>query len=140
MIRIKLLTVGKTHEPWLQDGIQMYVERLSPWVHFELLLLKDLQHLEKEVEKEKHVVLLDADGHVHDSIGFAEWLFKEIERAGSRLSFVIGPAEGLPAHMKKRYPAISLSRLTFTHQLARLVLMEQIFRAFEINKGSAYHK
>jgi 23S rRNA (pseudouridine1915-N3)-methyltransferase len=140
MIRIKLLSVGKTHEPWLQEGMQMYVERLSPWAQFEFVWLKDLAHLEKEVEKEKHVVILDATGHMCDSIAFSEWVFKEIEKGGSRLSFVIGPADGLPEAMKKRYPAVSLSRLTFTHQLARLLLMEQLFRAFEIKKGSAYHK
>lgn len=140
MIRIKLLSVGKTHEPWLQEGMQMYVERLTPFAHFEFVWLKDLAQLEKEVEKEKHVIILDAVGFMGDSVAFSEWVFKEIEKGGSRLTFVIGPAEGLPDWMKKRYSAVSLSRLTFTHQLARLLLMEQLFRAFEIKKGSAYHK
>ncbi len=140
MIKIKLLSVGKTHEPWLEEALQMYIVRMSPWAQFELVWLKDMSHLEKEMQKEKHIVVLDAMGKSFDSIGFSEWFFKEVERAGSRLTFVIGPAEGLPLAIKERASCISLSKLTFTHQLVRLILLEQLFRAFEIRKGSAYNK
>ena len=63
-----------------------------------------------------------------------------MERGGSRLSFIIGGAEGLPAEVRADATLVSLSRLTFTHQMARLVLAEQIYRATEIRKGSGYHK
>lgn len=140
MIRCKLLSVGKTHEPWLEEGIQMYLTRMTALARFELVWVKDLAQLEKEVQKEKHLVVLDALGQTFDSVTFSDWFFKEVEKAGSRLTFVIGPAEGLPQAMKERSTCISLSKLTYTHQIARLILLEQVFRAFEIRKGSAYHK
>jgi len=140
MIRIKILSVGKTHEPWLEEGLEMYATRISPWATVEFNWFKDLAHLEKALSQEKHVVILDPLGQQHDSLGFADWFFKEAERAGSRLTFAIGPAEGFPDSMRKQGNMIALSRLTFTHQLSRLILMEQLFRAFEIQKGSHYHK
>ena len=73
MIKIKFLSVGKTHEPWIEEGIRMYTTRMSPVASFEFVWLKDLAQLEKEVQKEKHIVVLDAMGHMHDSVGFSDW-------------------------------------------------------------------
>lgn len=141
MIRIKIVSVGKTHEPWLEEGLEMYAERMSPWAAFDFAWFKDLAQLEKALVHEKSVVILDPYGFAPDSLSFADWMFREVEKSGSRLTFAIGPAEGFPESIKKSAKqTLSLSRLTFTHQLARLVLMEQIFRAFEIKKGSHYHK
>lgn len=140
MIKIKILSVGKTQEPWMQQGLQMYTTRLSPHADFEYVWLKDVVQLEKEMAKEKHLVILDALGHTFESVQFSEWFFKEVEKGGSRLTFVIGPAEGLRAEIKAQAYCISLSSLTFTHQFIRLILLEQLFRAFEIRKGSSYHK
>lgn len=140
MIKVKFLSVGKTHERWLEEGIDMYVKRMSPWAQFEFVWLKDAQQLEKAMAAEKHVVILDPKGQSFDSHRFADWFFKKVEHAGSRFTFAIGPAEGFSEKVKAEYEAISFSQLTFTHQLARLILIEQIFRAYEIKKGSAYHK
>lgn len=140
MIRLKILSVGKTHEPWLEEGLEMYATRMSPWATVEFLWFKDLAQMEKALAAEKFVVILDPQGQQSDSVAFADWFFKEVERAGSRLAFAIGPAEGFPEHVKKRGQLISLSKLTFTHQISRLIIMEQLFRAFEIKKGSQYHK
>ena len=73
---------------------------------------------------------------------FSEEMYKWLEEGGSRLTFVIGGAEGLPDEIKSNYGnrMLSLSTLTFTHQFARILLMEQIYRASEIKKGSGYHK
>ena len=140
MIRIKFLSVGKTNERWLEEGIEMYVKRMTPWVQFEFVWLKDALQLEKALFAEKHVVILDPKGQSFDSNRFADWFFKRIEQAGSRLTFAIGPAEGFSERVKAEFESISFSQLTFTHQLSRLILIEQLFRAFEIKKGSAYHK
>lgn len=141
MIRIKILSVGKTHEPWLEEGLEMYAVRMTPWASFDFLWFKDVAQLEKAMQHEKSVILLDPQGAHLDSLAFCDWMFREVEKSGSRLAFAIGPAEGFTEALKRQYPQmISLSKLTFTHQLARLVLMEQIFRAFEIKKGSHYHK
>lgn len=140
MIRIKFLSVGKTNEQWLEEGIEMYVKRMTPLAQFEFIWLKDAQQLEKALQAEKHVVILDPKGQHFDSPKFADWFFKRVEQGGSRLTFAIGPAEGFSEKVKSQFEAISFSQLTFTHQLTRLVLIEQLFRAFEIKKGSAYHK
>lgn len=140
MIKIKILSVGKTQEAWIQEGMQMYTKRLSAVAEFEFVWLKEAALLEKEIAKEKHLVILDALGHTFESVQFSDWFFKEVEKGGSRLTFVIGPAEGLSAAIKKTAYCISLSSLTFTHQFIRLILLEQLFRAFEIRKGSSYHK
>lgn len=140
MIKIKFLSVGKTKEPWLEEGLAEYIKRLSHDVSFEFLWFKDEEALERAILKEPHVILLDPLGKAMDSLEFADSLMREIERGQSRLAFAIGGPEGFQQETKRRYPLISLSRMTFTHQMTRLILMEQIFRAFEIKKGSHYHK
>lgn len=140
MIKIKLLSVGKTRESWLEEGLREYVKRLSSLVQFEFIWLKDDQALEQACLKEKDVILLDPRGTSLDSPGFSQYLFQEIEKGGSRIVFAIGGADGFSDAIRKRFQRISFSPLTFTHQMSRLILLEQIFRAFEIRKGSAYHK
>jgi 23S rRNA (pseudouridine1915-N3)-methyltransferase len=140
MIKIKFLSVGKTKEFWLDDGLSEYVKRLSHEVGFEFNWLKDEEALEKQILKEPHVILLDPQGKSMDSYEFADFLLREIEKNDSRIAFAIGGPEGFSQELKKKYPLVSLSRLTFTHQMIRLILIEQIFRAFEIKKGSHYHK
>lgn len=140
MIKIKIISVGKTHEPWLEEGLKMYATRMTPWAQFDFIWLKDMTQMEKALLSEKHVIILDPHGVSFDSLGFTDWFFRQVEKSGSRLTFAIGPAEGFSESAKKLGQLISLSRLTFTHQLVRLILMEQIFRAFEIMKGTQYHK
>lgn len=140
MYRIKLLSVGKTKEEWLDAAIQEYVKRLQPIASFESVWAKNDTQLISLAEKEDAVICLDASGKMFDSESFSSFLMDELTKGGSRLTFVIGGAEGLPDEMKRRYPLISLSKMTFTHQMARLLLVEQTYRAFEIDKGSRYHK
>ena len=110
---------------------------------------KDNQALTKSVEgdasKGHSIILLDPLGTSKTSEKFSDDLYEWLDRGGSRLSFVIGGAEGLPSELKfpssgKKPSMISLSAMTFTHQFARLMLIEQIYRGTEIRKGSGYHK
>lgn len=140
MIKMKFLSVGKTKESWLEEGLQEYIKRLSGEVSFEFLWFKDEVSLEQAIGKGKQVILLDPLGKMLDSVEFADFLFKEFEREGARLSFAIGGPSGFSEAVKRGRVLISLSKMTFTHQMIRLILMEQIFRAFEIKKGSSYHK
>lgn len=140
MIKIRILSHGKTKEAWLEEAIQEYVKRLSPFVHFEFLWLKDDESLHRALEKENHVVLLDPMGSMMDSIGFTDWIFHKFEIYGSKISFAIGGPDGFYKKDKEQYPMISLSKLTFTHQMTRIILLEQIFRAFQIRQNSPYHK
>lgn len=140
MYRIRLISVGKTKEEWLDEAIQEYLRRLQPLASIELLWAKNDEQLMALAEKDSAVICLDPQGKMMDSARFSSFLMKELEKGGARLTFVIGGPEGLPEVMRSRYPLVSLSPMTFTHQMARLILVEQIYRAFEIARGSPYHK
>lgn len=140
MIRVKLLSVGKTKESWLLAAIQDYQKRLQPTIAFDFIWVKDDAELLAKVSKEPSYILLDSKGEMMTSDEFAKFFYLKAETEGARLCFVIGGAEGLPSSLKTKAPLISFSRLTFTHQMIRLLVVEQIYRATEIFKGSSYHK
>lgn len=139
MQKIKIFSVGKTKEAWLEEAVEEYVKRLKAVAVIEFIWTKNDEQLLQLVEKEPLVICLDPNGGLMTSEQFAEFLFDQLQKGGSRLALVIGGAEGLPPPLKKRV-LISLSPLTLTHQVTRLVLLEQIYRSFEIAKGSKYHK
>lgn len=141
MYNFKIITVGKIKEKWLDIAIKDYEKRLSKTASFEWLLVKNDDALIKLCDKEKHFICLDVEGIRLSSEKFSSTLLKNLENEGASLNFVIGGPEGLPNSIKSKAAlSISLSDLTFTHQIVRLVLLEQIYRAFEIDKGSPYHK
>ena len=140
MIKLKILSVGKTKEKWLNDAFDEYKKRLSSSVSIESGWAKDDHQLIEWSQKEHNFLSLDPAGRQFASEEFASFLTEQWEKGGSRLTLIIGGAEGLPEVIKKRGTLISLSPLTFTHQMTRLVLIEQIYRATEINRGSHYHK
>ena len=151
-MQVKIRIVGRKNgsEKWLEDAYSMYETRLrSSNLEVATIWHKSNQDLVKNVRGDKgkghSIVLLDPLGKTKTSEQFSETLYDLLDMGGSRLSFVIGGAEGLPHEL--RFPEdgpkpnmISLSALTFTHQFARTLLMEQIYRASEIRKGSGYHK
>jgi len=140
MLRLRILSVGKTKELWLEHGIEEYLKRLQNIASIDFIWAKNDEQLVTLALKESALICMDIGGKMMDSEAFSVFLHQHLQEGGSRLSFVIGGAEGLPPQLKKGYPLISLSPMTFTHQLARLILVEQIYRAFEIAKGSRYHK
>lgn len=140
MYKLRIYSVGKTKEDWLESAIAEYLKRLQQVAPIEFILVKNDDQLVSLVEKEEAIICLDPEGQVMDSEKFSSFLIKQLETNGSRLAFVIGGPEGLPATLKKKHPLLSFSPMTFTHQIIRLILVEQIYRAMEINKGSRYHK
>ena len=138
--KVRIVSPGKTKERWLEDAIELYTKRLRGTLALECVWVKDDIALVSQSRATGAVIALDPLGKTCSSEEFSELLFAAIERGGSRLSFIIGGAEGLPAEVRADATLVSLSRLTFTHQMARLVLVEQIYRATEIRKGSGYHK
>lgn len=140
MYKIRIFSVGKTKEEWLETAIFEYQKRLKHTTTMEFVWAKNDEQLIELIEKEETVICLDAEGQLMDSVKFSSFLIKQLEINGSRLSFVIGGAEGLPANLKRNHFLLSLSPMTFTHQMIRLILIEQIYRAVEIDKGSRYHK
>jgi 23S rRNA (pseudouridine1915-N3)-methyltransferase len=139
MFKIKIISVGKTKEAWLDAALEEYVKRLKPLAALEFIWAKNDDQLVLLVQKEPLVICLDPGGTLHDSEQFAGLLMRKLQEGGSRLCLVIGGPEGLPPDLKQN-ALLSLSPMTMTHQIVRLVLIEQIYRAFEMAKGSKYHK
>lgn len=140
MIKVRILGVGKTKESWLDEAIEEYLKRLKPTMQIEFVFAKNDAQLLNWLEKEASVIALDPAGKLFTSEEWSAFLLERIEAGGARLTFVIGGPDGIPQTVRKSAFLLSLSPLTFTHQLARLVLVEQIYRALEIAKGSPYHK
>ena len=140
MFKVKILTIGKTKETWLEAALEEYRKRLKSTVQIEFSYVKDNRQLLAIAEKEGSVVGLDPGGIQLSSEAFSQFFVDSLEKRGARMTFVIGGPEGLPQDLKTNHFLLSLSTLTFTHQIARLILVEQIYRAVEINKKSPYHK
>jgi 23S rRNA (pseudouridine1915-N3)-methyltransferase len=153
---IKLIVVSKTDIPYLQTGIEEYVGRLKHYCDFELVMIPALKNLGKaspeevkdregqlilkQVEKADCVVLLDEHGKEYTSVGFSEYLQKQMNTGTRTLAFVIGGAFGFsPAVYAKATHKISLSQMTFNHQMVRLFFVEQLYRAFTILHHEKYH-
>lgn len=141
MFKVKVLTIGKCKEAWLASALAEYEKRLEKSVRFEWAIAKNDGQLVEWALEEPYLIPLDPNGELLTSDTFSKKLLRLFEEKGSRLSFAIGGSEGLPAAILNRFPfRLSLSPLTFTHQITRLILIEQIYRAMEIEKGSGYHK
>ena len=141
MLKIKILTIGKNKEEWLDKAISEYEKRLLGRLSVQWVYAKNDIALEKLIEKESSYITLDEKGQEFSSEKFSKKLFELFTSQGSNLTFVIGGAEGLSLAIKKRaLTSLSLSKLTFTHQMIRVFFLEQLYRAFEIEKGSNYHK
>ena len=140
MLKLKIVSIGKTKETWLNEAIDEYLKRLSPILQIEFVLLKNDDQLIDYLKNEPRILCLDAAGKSFTSEQFSTFIQQEFIQGKSRLAMVIGGAEGLPSVLKSNHKTFSLSPMTMTHQIVRLFLVEQIYRAFEIAKGSKYHK
>lgn len=155
-MNIKLIAVGKTDNPALQQLISTYEKRLSYYINFELQLLPDIKNsksLSEEQQKIKegelilsyvepshHLILLDERGKEYTSIAFADELQKKMNTSIKQLTFVIGGPYGFSQAVYQRANSkLSLSKLTFSHQMIRLFFVEQLYRAFTILRNEPYH-
>lgn len=155
-MNIKLIVVSKTDIPYLQAGIEEYVGRLRHYCDFEIIVIPALKNLGKaspeevkeregqlilkQLEKVDTVVLLDEHGREYTSVGFSEYLQKQMNAGTRTLAFVIGGAFGFsPAVYAAAHHKISLSQMTFNHQMVRLFFTEQLYRAFTILHHEKYH-
>lgn len=137
MLKVSIHTIGRLKETWLSEALQEYEKRLKGKMRIEWFLWKDDAELSKQVELESSWIALDVKGELLSS----EELSKKLFDTGSRFTFVIGGAPGLPpALLSQAKWRLSLSPLTFTHQMTRLILVEQLYRAHEIQRNSPYHK
>jgi 23S rRNA (pseudouridine1915-N3)-methyltransferase len=156
MPRIRILVVGRTRLPFLLEGQQFYMNRLGHYASVDWTEVKSVPVRKKTREESikdqegrsilgnisdrEYVIALDRKGKMYDSPGLASQMQK-IFMDQDRLALVIGGVLGLSEDVLKRAQAtFSLSRLTFTHEMARLFLLEQLYRAFTILKSEKYHK
>lgn len=135
MLKVKILTIGKCKEAWLEAALREYEARLKSRLQVEWLLAKDDAGLIEWAAKEPSLIALDLKGELVSS----ERLCQKLTPYGARITFLIGGAEGLPSGLKCSW-RWCLSPLTFTHQMVRLILLEQLYRCQEIERGSQYHK
>jgi len=155
-MKITLLVVGKTNESYLIEAIGIFDKRLKHYVPFQIEVIPELknaknmpitQQKEKEAEailkqlqETDEVILLDETGTQYSSKGFAEMIEKKMTMGVKRLVFVVGGPYGFaPSVYERAQKKMSFSKMTFSHQLIRLIFIEQVYRAMTILKGEPYH-
>ena len=142
-MRIRLLMLGKIRRPEICALFDDYVKRISRSCPMEITEVRDADAARKKLDAERPatVVLLDAGGKSLDSNALAKWLGELRDRGTRELIFLCGDADGFPDNLRQRaHQILSLSSMTFSHELARVMLVEQLYRAFAILSGSPYPK
>ena len=155
-MKITLLTVGKTDKDWVKQGIDIYASRMKHYFPFSIVEIPELKNVSslsqdqikteegelilKNVKPADDVILLDERGREFSSMEFAKVLQDKISYNGKDIIFVIGGAYGFSDAVRQRSNSkISLSKMTFSHQMVRAIFVEQLYRAFTIMKGEPYH-
>lgn len=155
-MKITLLTVGETERNWIREGLDTYTARLKHYIQFQVREIPELKNVSalsrvqikdkegelilKSVRDGDEVILLDEHGKEYSSVEWAGVLEKKLATSGRDLVFVIGGAYGFSGKVRQRSNGeISLSRMTFSHQMVRVIFTEQLYRAFTIMKGQPYH-
>lgn len=155
-MRITLLTVGKTDKDWVRQGLDIYTSRLKHYIPFSIVEIPELKNVSsmsreqiktregelilKNIKPGDDMILLDERGSTYSSLEFAKLLQDKISYAGKDIVFVIGGAYGFSQAVYDRAGSkMSLSRMTFSHQMVRAIFAEQIYRAFTIMRGEPYH-
>ncbi len=143
---MRIIAVGKLRERFWQDAVAEYSKRINPYAKLEVIEVR-----EDTVEKEGKEILsrmerginvaLDQHGESMDSEELASWIKSRIVEGSKEITWIIGGPDGLSADVLKRSDlTLSLSKMTFPYQLARLILLEQLYRAFKIIKNEPYHR
>ena len=150
---IKIICVGKIKEKYLTDAIEEYSKRISKYTNIEIIELKDeglvekdksinleAEKIEKYIDSKDYIITLEIEGKEYTSEEFAEKI-RTIQIENSHITFIIGGSYGLSQSIKdKAKMHLSFSKMTFPHQLFRVILLEQIYRAFKIINNESYHK
>ena len=155
-MKIQLLLMGKTRFPFIKDGVEEYKKRLKRYADFNIRVLPDLKNagslpqpkymqeegktIIKTLSPDKYVVLLDERGKEMDSIEFAEYIDLQHQASRKSIVFVVGGAYGFSPEVYERgNMLLSLSKMTYSHQIIPLFFIEQLYRAFTIIRGAPYH-
>lgn len=156
IMKITLLTVGKTDIRWVREGLEIYISRLKHYIPFSLTEIPELKNASslskdqikaregelilKSIKPSDEVILLDEHGKEYTSMEWARNMEKRMSGSGRDMVFVIGGAYGFSDDVYSRCDGkVSLSKMTFSHQMARTIFAEQLYRAFTIIRGEPYH-
>ena len=156
LMKITLLCVGKTDESFVKTVIENYMKRLKHYINFDMQLIPDIKNVKnlsqeqqkakegelilKQLSNQDFVVLLDEQGKAFRSLEFADFLEQKMINAVQHVVFIIGGPYGFsPQVYARANQQLSLSKMTFSHQMIRLFFVEQVYRAFTIMRGEPYH-
>ena len=155
-MKILFVVIGKTDENYLETGIGKYIKRLEHYIPFEMKVIPDIKNRKTFTEEQQKkaegdlilsqlnpgddLILLDEKGKTFTSVMFSQWIEKQMNAGSKRIVFVVGGPYGFSKDVyDKAKFKISLSEMTFSHQMIRLIFVEQLYRAFTIIKGEPYH-
>lgn len=153
-MKIEFWYIGKTNEKYLQTGMDLYAGRLKHYCKYSDVCVKDVkpatdsaattllegQAILRKIKSEDMLILLDETGKTYSSVAFADQLQRWLNRGSRRIIFLVAGAFGASSELKNRADAmLSMSAMTFSHQMVRLFFTEQLYRAFTILKNEKYH-
>lgn len=155
-MKVRLILVGKTQQGYAQEGIDVFRKRIINYLPFDEIVIPSLKNTKnlspqvlkekegelilKKIEKQDFTILLDENGKTFDSVEFANFLQMQMNSGIKNLNFVVGGAWGFSPQVYQEADAkISLSKMTFSHQIIRIIFMEQLYRAMTILRNEPYH-
>ena len=155
-MKIEFWVIGKTSFAYLTEGMQLYEKRITRYLPFSSIVIPDVKNAKnlsqeelkkkegqlilKKIEKNDLLILLDENGKTFTSIKFSKWLEQQLQHSARKMIFIVGGAYGFSEEVYARANGkISLSNMTFSHQMIRLFFLEQLYRALTIMKNEPYH-
>ncbi len=155
-MKINLIVIGKTHKKFLVEGEAEYFKRIKRYCKTEIIVIPDIKNAKNKsedqlkeeegnlilskIENADFTVLLDEKGEQFTSVQFSRWIQKEMNKGPKKINFIVGGPYGFSEKVYQKANAkISLSKMTFSHQMIRMLFLEQLYRAFSILKNEPYH-
>ena len=153
-MKIKCVAIGKTKNQELINIIKSYIDKIEHYINFEFIIINDIKSAKNKkfqknkeaelilskIDKNKHVIVLDEKGKEYNSISFSNFIQHHMNSSKKEIIFIIGGAYGLSEKILERAnQKVSLSKMTFSHQMVRIIFLEQLDRSFSILKNEPYH-
>ena len=151
-MKLKVLWVGKSRDPWVKEAIDEYAGRIRHYVQLELIDIRDekgaeaeemrrreCERLDRQIPPSATLILLDERGEQMNSPALADFIGRQRDGGTGEMVFAVGGAYGFSEEFRSRGRLLSLSKMTFTHQMVRVFLLEQVYRAFTILNKEPYH-